>query len=160
MPAPFAIPLIITSFLPILIFSTPTLIFLSVVIIAFSALISPFSESSLTSFGTDSSIKSIGSLFPIIPVEETSTLSNLRFRYLHTALIILLASLVPYQPVQQLAFPLFIMTALVGFPFFKIPFETRSGAALSLFFVKTPTASHPVFEYIRARSFLNLFIPQ
>src|SRR5579862_730253 len=106
----------------------------------------------------------MGSLWPMIPVENTSTCSALQFMPAAVNFAIFSASAKPCSPVQALALPALIMSArATPLLFFKCWRQTVTGAAQTRFFVKHPAAEASSSQTTSAKSggsSLAVFNPQ
>ena len=97
---------------------------------------------------------------PIIPVEETKKLFLFKFVKSAALVIVFSTAFIPFVPVHALAFPLLTITPYMSL-FFIVFFETISGAAKILFFVKTACDIHFADDIIKPKSFfLDFFKPQ
>ncbi len=117
----------------------------SVVMIASAARRPPWGERSLTSFGSAARIRSIGSGAPITPVAAMRTWRGLRRNSSPAIFAISRASFRPCSPVQTLAQPLLARIAWAR-PSRTCSRETRTGAPLTWFLVKTAAARAGVDE--------------
>ena len=111
-PAPLATPVMVTFLLPMRKDLEDIFGNLSVVIMPSAASASPFADIPDTSSSKPPRSGCICMNSPIIPVEDTSTLSSLTPRILAALFTVLRASLIPRFPVIQLALPELTTTAL------------------------------------------------
>ena len=136
--------------------STPTAVCLatvSVVIIASAASTPPFSDSSSTTRGIPSSIRSIGRGTPMRPVEQTSTSDVGRPRRCAAASHMRTASARPLAPLQTLAMPLLMMTARAR-PSARCSRQTGIGAPWTRLVVYTAAPLAGLSDSVRDRSLL------
>ena len=120
----------------------------------------PFSDKRFTISPIPDLSLSIGSCFPITPVELTTTSQGFIDNFFAQHDWVSSALLKPIVPVHAFAFPELIRTALTLFCCLIKFFETTKGAAITLFSVNVPAALHGTSENIKARSFFSFFIPQ
>ena len=146
----------VTSFPPISSLTPAIFGNASVVIIAVSVSIHPSALRPLTSSGMEEVILSTGRGSPMTPVDETYTVSSFIFNAFAIPFAVSFAFLRPSCPVQALALPLFIMTAL-PFPDLILSISRMTGAAFTAFLVNTAAADAGTSEYIRATSFVPAF---
>ena len=134
----------------------------SVVMMASAALAEPSGEwlSFSTAPGSPSSMASIFSRCPMIPVEHTST-SSLERPSAPAPSCCIFCALTSQSSAQALAMPEFAMMAR-ALPSFTVSMSSSTGAAFTTFLVKTPAQVHASSEATTARSFFTGFgrIPQ
>ena len=159
-PEPFAIPPIVTR--------TPlqsnsracSLTNVSVVIIASAAAPPPSCERNAAASFIPSVIVPMGRNCPITPVDETSTSSRPTSSAEAVAPTIAQASSKPRSPVHALAFPLFTTIARNTRERPICSRVTRTGAAWTLFVVRTTAAEAGTSDTRRQRSFFDFLTPQ
>ena len=141
--------------LPPTVVSTATSFFtVSVVMMAWAAASLPaaLASSRGTSLGTPSSMTPILMVWPMTPVEHTSTSSALQPTALAAAAHIRSAFSSPWGA-QALALPLLAITAR-ALPSARWAFVTWMGAAFTTLVVNTAAAAQSTSDTMRARSFL------
>ncbi len=102
-------------------------------------------------------IVSIGSCFPITPVDATKYSSLLPPRIEAAFSAIALVFLRPSSPVHAFAFPLFTTIPCFSISFIEISYWT--GAAFTLLVVYVDADVHSASEYTNAISFLTFLSP-
>ena len=156
MPLPFAMPPMRTLLPPMTVSTATSFFTRSVVMIAWAAASDASAECSSAAYsaGMPSSITLIRRVWPITPVEETTTSSGLQPISLAAAWHILIAFSSPLGA-QALALPLFTIMAR-AFPSARCFLSTWMGAALTAFLVNTAAAEQSTSETIRATSFFQV----
>ena len=148
MPEPLHIPPMVT-FLPESSTSTAaSFSWVSVVIIA-SAALCPLVKSPLNFLlicSTPAQIRSIGSCFPITPVDATRTASSGISINSEVFFAVSLQYPNPSVPVHALAIPAFTTTACANALFFTMSLSHFTGAAFTTFVVKVPATAHGSVE--------------
>jgi hypothetical protein len=132
-------------------------IVVSVVMIARAASRPPCRVSCETSRGMAARMRSMGSGWPMTPVDPTKTWSAEHPNRPATRAAISRASASPGRPVHALAFPLFARMAR-ALPPRKRCRARRMGAAATLLRVKTPAMTASLSETIKARSGTAVFL--
>ena len=154
MPLPLAMPPIWTSLPPMMTCPANSFFTVSVVMMAWAApsLPSALCSSRPYSSGTPFSITSTFSVWPITPVEDTSTSSGVQPMAFAAAAHIFSAFSSPWGA-QALALPLLAMMART-LPRARWDLVTWMGAALTTFLVNIAAAVQGASETMRPRSFL------
>ncbi|OQB11882.1 MAG: hypothetical protein BWY16_00569 [Candidatus Omnitrophica bacterium ADurb.Bin205] len=137
-PAPLAIPQMVTGFPAILTLAVTPFEKVSVVIIASEASLIPLQDNFLTNSGSAYLIFVKGNLLAIIPVEATRTFSFFTPKPLARMLAVFKESSSPFLPLKQLALPLLAMIALKNPPLPKKSLHRITGAAGILLTVNKP----------------------
>ncbi len=150
-PAPFAMPAMVTLVPPTRTVRVATFGNASVVIIACAARQNPPSSSDSIAAATPRRMGSAGSTTPILPVEHGSTASTAMPSAAATCAHAAFATRMPAVPVHALALPLFVTIACAR-PVASRGTTSCTGAAFTRFVVTTPAATAGTSETMSARS--------
>ena len=158
-PAPFAMPQMVTVRPSSRICVDAGFGAVSVVMIAAAASAQPSSRRSRTAAGMPARILSMGSGTPITPVELTSTSSGAMSSSPATSRAVCRASANPRSPVQAFAFLLLMIMAWAVWSA-RCSRLTWIGAACTWLVVNTPAAAAGLLDAMRARSLSSGLRPQ
>ena len=156
MPLPLAMPPMRQVLPPMTVSTAASFFTVSVVMMAWAAasLAAAEDSSAACSAGTPSSITEMFRVWPMTPVEDTSTSLASQPMALAAAAHMRAAFSSPWGA-QALALPLLARMAR-ALPSARWARSTRMGAAFTTFFVKIPAAAHSTSETISATSFFHV----
>ena len=151
-PAPLAVPPTVYVTGPTLKVASATLATVSVVMIARATSSPADGDMDSAAARIPRTTRSIGITRPITPVLHTRTSLGSRSRASPAVVHMTSASRNPCAPVHALALPAFTTIAEIGVPRRSVSWEMTTGAALTVFRVKTPAAAAGTSERITAMS--------
>src|SRR5437867_11968170 len=143
MPAPLAMPVIVTVLPPICTWRDAALGSVSVVMMPSAACAQWSTRRSASAAGRPASMRSTGSVSMITPVENGSTCSGATPSCLPKAMQVERARAKPSSPVPALALPVLISSARIGWPPARNSRHSCTGAAQKRLRVKTPATALP-----------------
>ena len=156
-PAPLAIPIMVTSWLPMSTVRQAVLDTVSVVMIALATCSKLSGDKPATSSGMAFSMAFTFSCSPITPVDESCTISSVIPRPEAAHAPAVMAARMPASPVQALAQPLLIKMAC-ALPCLSRSISSTTGAAFTWLVVKAPAVTAGTSLKIRPRSSRSAYL--